>query len=179
VTIRPKRDIPYAGSERYPFKMPVTWRLVQALSGGNSHEETSREFYQLPARMAESVSDTVTFGCVDEYHTMRGAEQSAQLRMDVGETSRVMHRAEWTRAINYAAVNAEESRQMALLGRELDADNAQWAEIGARSQRQMEQDEANRKLADELKRAQERAAACARERARNGGESDWFFSNCD
>jgi len=179
VTIRPKRDIPYAGSKRYPFKMPVTWRLVQALSGGNSHEETSREFYQLPARMADSVSETVSFGCVDEYHTIRGTEQSAQLRLDVGETSRVVHRAEWTRAINHNAVSAENSRQWASLTSRAQQAGADYADAWDAGSRQAEQDEANRKLADELKRAQEKAAACARERARNGGESNWFFSNCN
>jgi len=197
ITIRAKHDIPYAGTERYPFKMPVAWRLVQALSGGNSNAQTSSEYYLLPARMGESVSDTVTFGCVDEYHTMRGSEQSAQLRMDVGATSRVMHRAEWTGAINHAAVNAEESRQLALLSKALDQNNAEWAEIGRQTDRQMEQDRINQEqakvVAEATKKAQREAQkeadrkaeerrrkelACAREKAANGGKPK-LFSDCD
>jgi len=76
-----------------------------------------------------------------------------------------------------------------LLSRALDANNAEWTEIGERTQRQMEQDEANRKLADEQakvqreaeKRAEERRRQerdCARERAANGGTANWVFSSC-
>jgi len=179
VTIRPKRNLTYAGSERYPFEMPVTWRLVQTLENGNRHVETSYGFYRLPARMTDSVSKTVSFGCVDEYHTLRGSERSTQLYSDVGDTSLLVHRAEWTGAINTVAVHAEDSRQRAILSDMLDQDNANWAESWERARQKTEQDEANRKLADELKRAQEKAAACAREKAKNGGSSNWFFSNCD
>jgi len=42
----------------------------------------------------------------------------------------------------------------------------------------MAQDEANKKQADALKKAMEKAAACEREKARNRGNPNFFFSDC-
>jgi len=183
ITIKPKKDIPYAGTERYPYTVPVSWRLVQHMDS-SSHETKYAATYKLPVRTADSVSDEITFKCVAELHSNRsGEEKTSRLQAQVGENAITLHRAEMTRAIDSKAVYSAASKQWDALEKAIAAANATTRQVKEATDRRMEQDRAkmeqDRAIKETLKKAQEKAQACAREKAKNGGKSTWFFSNCD
>jgi len=199
VTIRPKRDLPlpYQDTANYPVRVPIAWRAANLSDGDAAIEtKTSSDTYTLPVKAADSLTRTVPFTCLDEYAIRRGQRtglpKQTVLHMGVGGDSFVVSRTPFTGQILADQVSQRYESQYRQFAYEMDknaADSKRYMEEGAR---QVEQERANKKQADDLKKAQREAQkaaeskaeerrrkelACAREKAANGGKAK-LFSDC-
>jgi len=158
--------------------------------GAAIETKTAADTYTLPVKAADSLTETVTFKCLDDYAIHAGQRSGLPkhtvLRMAVGGDEFMVSRTAFAGQVLADQVRQRYDYQYQQFVYEMNKnaeDNKRYMEEGRRrAEQERAQDEANKKLAKEIEAAQEKArkkaAACAREKAINGGTADWFFSDC-